>query len=62
MIDLDLTSFEDRAPNLETSFRFRFLQQDSFIWFLTDGDQVFAVLIICSFDQVLHVRLIPTRV
>ena len=47
MIDLDLTSFEDRAPNLETSFRFRFLQRDSFIWFLTDGDEVFAVLIIC---------------
>ena len=57
MIHLDLTPLKVETKDLEISFRFRFLQQDSMIWFFIDGDDGFG-----SIDHLLRVKLLPTGV
>jgi hypothetical protein len=57
MIQLDLYPRQVEAKDLEISFRFRFLQQDSLIWFFIDGDDGFG-----SVDHMLRVKLHPTGV
>ena len=51
MIHLDLTPLKIETQNLAISFRFRFLQQGSFIWFFIDGDDRFG-----SVDHLLRVK------
>ena len=57
MIHLDLTPLKVENKDLEISFRFRFLQEDSLIWFFIDGDDGFG-----SVDHLLRVKLLPTGV
>ncbi|MAI69512.1 MAG: hypothetical protein CMM01_01160 [Rhodopirellula sp.] len=57
MIHLGLTPLQVEAKDLAISFRFRFLQQDSLIWFFIDGDDGFG-----SVDHLLRVKQLPTGV
>ncbi|HBV65752.1 MAG TPA: hypothetical protein DEF45_22340 [Rhodopirellula sp.] len=57
MIHLDLNSLKIETQDLKISFRFRFLQPDSFIWFFIDGADGFG-----SVDHLLRVKLLPTGV
>jgi len=62
MVHLDLSALEIKGEkheykDLEISFRYRYLQPGSMIWFFLDGDDGYG-----SVDHLLRVKLLPTGV
>ncbi len=57
MVHLDLAPLKVETKDPEISFRFRFLQPGSLIWFFIDGDDGFG-----GVDHLLRVKLLPTGV